>query len=114
MVNQRQLLLGAFFVIVLSLLGVYTLFLTDFSLFKERHTLVVHFPQASGLRQGDSVLVAGIPVSFLTMDGIAHLAMPATDTFGRAYSSCCIRLLTVTPSMAISLSLSICAPTGTR
>ena len=54
MVNQRQLLLGAFFVIVLSLLGVYTLFLTDFSLFKERHTLVVHFSQASVMFAGSS------------------------------------------------------------
>ncbi len=60
MANQRQLALGAFFVIVLTLLGIYTLFLTDFSLFKERHSLVVHFPQANGLRQGDTVLVAGI------------------------------------------------------
>ncbi len=60
MANQRQLALGAFFVIVLTLLGVYTLFLTDFSLFKERHSMVVHFPQANGLRQGDTVLVAGI------------------------------------------------------
>ena len=83
MANQRQLLLGAFFVIVLSLLGVYTLFLTDFSLFKERHTLVVHFPQASGLRQGDSVLVAGIRegrVSTLTYDPKAPLERRVTVT----------------------------------
>lgn len=43
-----------------ALLGVYTLFLTDFSLFREQHTLVVHFSDAYGLRQGDSVLVTGI------------------------------------------------------
>jgi phospholipid/cholesterol/gamma-HCH transport system substrate-binding protein len=58
--NQRQLLLGAFFVIVLAILGFYTLFLTEFSLFETRQELVVHFPDADGVRSGDSVLVAGI------------------------------------------------------
>jgi phospholipid/cholesterol/gamma-HCH transport system substrate-binding protein len=58
--TQRQVLLGAFFLIVLLVLGIYTLFLTDFSLFKERHTIVAHFTEANGLRKGDSVLVAGI------------------------------------------------------
>ncbi len=60
MANKRQLMLGAFLVIVLTILGVYTLFLTDFSLFSERHELIVQFPEANGLRKGDSVLVAGI------------------------------------------------------
>lgn len=60
MSSTRQLLLGAFFVLVFTLLGVYTLFLTDFSLFREQHQLVVHVSEAHGLREGDSVLVAGI------------------------------------------------------
>ena len=60
MTNQKHLVLGAFFVIVLSILGYYTLFLTDFALFGERHELEVFFTGANGLRQGDSVLVAGI------------------------------------------------------
>jgi len=58
--NKRQLLLGTFFVIVFATLGYYTIFLTDFSLFAEEHELVVHFPDAAGLRQGDTVLVAGM------------------------------------------------------
>jgi phospholipid/cholesterol/gamma-HCH transport system substrate-binding protein len=60
MAPTRQLLLGAFFVIVFGILGAYTLFFTDVSFFEERHELVVHFPDANGLRKGDSVLVAGI------------------------------------------------------
>jgi phospholipid/cholesterol/gamma-HCH transport system substrate-binding protein len=60
MTPTRQLLLGAFFVIVLGILGAYTLFLTDFSLFKDRPEIVVHFPEANDLQKGDSVLVAGI------------------------------------------------------
>jgi len=60
MQNRRQLALGAFFLAVLALLSYYTLFLTDVPWFKERHELVVHFESAGGLRQGDSVLVAGI------------------------------------------------------
>lgn len=60
MSNQKHLLLGAFFVIVLSTLGYYTLFLTDFALFADRHEVSVYFTGANGLREGDSVLVAGI------------------------------------------------------
>lgn len=60
METRRQMLLGGFFVAVLLVLGYYTLFLTDFSLFKERFGFTVYFPEAYGLRQGDAVLVAGI------------------------------------------------------
>jgi len=69
-------MLGTFFVIVLSILGYYTLFLTDFSLFKETHDVVVHFPDAHGLRTGDPVLVAGMRrgrVRDLTYDPAAPL-----------------------------------------
>ncbi|MCK6448059.1 MAG: MlaD family protein [Planctomycetes bacterium] len=60
METRRQLLLGGLFVTVIAILGYYTLFLTEFSLFKERFGFTVYFPEAYGLRQGDSVLVAGI------------------------------------------------------
>lgn len=60
MTATRQMLLGAFFVIVLGILGYFTLFLTDFSLFKNEHPVVVQFADANGLRQGDAVLVAGL------------------------------------------------------
>lgn len=60
MSSNRQLLLGLFFLIVLSILGYFTLFMSEFSLFKEAHPVVVHFQDANGLRQGDAVLVAGI------------------------------------------------------
>ena len=81
--NQRQLLLGAFFLVVLLVLGWYTLFLTDFTLFGARHEMVVHFPDANGLRQGDPVLVAGIrqgKVDQLTFDPSAELARRITAT----------------------------------
>lgn len=83
MSNVRQMALGAFFVVVLSILAYYTLFLTEFSLFSERHELVVHFPTANGLRQGDSVLVAGIRegrVDTLSYDPAAELARRITVT----------------------------------
>ncbi len=81
--NQRQLLLGAFFVTVLSILGYYTLFLTDFSLFSEKHEVIVHFPDAAGLREGDSVLVAGMRegrVAGLVYDPTASLDRRITAT----------------------------------
>ena len=83
MANQRQLMLGAFFVIVLTILGVYTLFLTDFSMFSERHELVAQFTQANGLRKGDSVLVAGIregKVKALAYDPSAPIERRITAT----------------------------------
>jgi phospholipid/cholesterol/gamma-HCH transport system substrate-binding protein len=83
MSSQRQLLLGAFFVIVLSILGYYTLFMTDFSLFGKSSTMVVYFPEASGLRTGDAVLVAGIRkgrVGDLVLDSKAPLERRVTVT----------------------------------
>ncbi len=81
--TQRQVLLGAFFLIVLLVLGAYTLFLTDFSLFKERHLIVAHFSEANGLRKGDSVLVAGIRdgrVQMLAYDPAAPIERRITVT----------------------------------
>jgi phospholipid/cholesterol/gamma-HCH transport system substrate-binding protein len=60
MTSRRSVLLGLFFLITLSVLGYYTLFLTDFTLFKSHPELVVHFTKTNGLREGDAVLVAGM------------------------------------------------------
>jgi phospholipid/cholesterol/gamma-HCH transport system substrate-binding protein len=57
---QRQALLGLFFVLVFGVLGWFTLFKGDLGLFRERVLVTVHFEQAGGLREGDSVLVAGL------------------------------------------------------
>jgi len=58
--SGRQLILGIFIVGALSLLGYYTLFLKEFSLFSEQAQISVTFNEARGLRAGDSVLVAGV------------------------------------------------------
>jgi len=60
MTTQRQALLGLFFVLVFGILGWFTLFESDLSLFREKVSVKVHFEQAGGLRQGDPVLVAGL------------------------------------------------------
>ncbi len=81
---RRQFFLGAFFVGVLALLGWYTLFHTDFSLFKQKTSMTTYFPEAYGLRQGDAVLVAGLRtgrVKSLTYDSTAELARRVTVTF---------------------------------
>lgn len=57
---QRTSLLGLFFLVALGVLGYYTLFLTDFTLFGKKSELTVQFTDSNGLRQGDSVLVAGV------------------------------------------------------
>ena len=56
----RQLILGIFIVSALGLLGYYTLFLKEFSLFSEQAQINVTFDEARGLRAGDAVLVAGV------------------------------------------------------
>lgn len=60
MSGQRSVILGLFFLVALLVLGYYTLFLTDFTLFKKQAELRVHFAETNGLREGDSVLVAGM------------------------------------------------------
>ncbi len=60
MTSRHHVLLGLFFVAVFGILGWFTLFKTDFSLFAQKHLLTVHFQSAGGLREGDPVLVAGL------------------------------------------------------
>ncbi len=62
MTHQRQLLLGLFVLTTLAVLGFYTLFLSDVKLFGTPETLVVQFPAAKNLREGDSVLLAGMRI----------------------------------------------------
>ena len=62
----RQLILGIFIVSALGLLGYYTLFLKEFSLFSEQAQISVTFDEARGLRAGDAVrwvgqLAGGLP-----------------------------------------------------
>jgi phospholipid/cholesterol/gamma-HCH transport system substrate-binding protein len=76
MSSNRSLILGLFFLISLSVLAYYTLFLTDFTLFREQPELRVHFSQTNGLREGDAVLVAGMRwgrVKKLTFDPTAPI-----------------------------------------
>ncbi len=71
MKTSQHFLLGLLFIVALSVLGYFTFFLSDFTIFGEQQTLTVHFPEAGGLRKGDSVLVAGVrygKVSDLTYD----------------------------------------------
>jgi phospholipid/cholesterol/gamma-HCH transport system substrate-binding protein len=60
MKSDRTVLLGFFFLVAIGILAYYTLALTDFTLFGKKPELVVHFSQTNGLREGDSVLVAGM------------------------------------------------------
>lgn len=60
MSGNRSILLGLFFLVTLSVLGYYTLFLTDFTLFQKQPEMRFHFAQTNGLREGDPVLVAGM------------------------------------------------------
>jgi phospholipid/cholesterol/gamma-HCH transport system substrate-binding protein len=74
MSSQRTVLLGLFLLATVGVLGYYTLFLTDFTPFRDRPELRVHFAQTNGLREGDSVLVAGMRwgrVKKLTFDPAA-------------------------------------------
>jgi phospholipid/cholesterol/gamma-HCH transport system substrate-binding protein len=57
--NQRQLLLGIFFIVALSILAFYTLFLTDIHLFSKPILMTVYFEDANNLREGDPVQLLG-------------------------------------------------------
>ena len=57
---QRHILLGLLFLAAVCILGYYTLFRADFNPFTEQHRLEVYFEDAGGLREGDTILVAGM------------------------------------------------------
>lgn len=57
--TQRQLLLGIFFIVALSILAFYTLFLTDIHLFSKPVLMTVYFEDANNLREGDPVQLLG-------------------------------------------------------
>lgn len=76
MTGKRTILLGLFFLAALGVLAYYTLFLTDFTLFREKAQIDVRFSETNGLREGDAVLVAGMRwgrVQKLTFDPRAPL-----------------------------------------
>ncbi|MFT7678476.1 MAG: phospholipid/cholesterol/gamma-HCH transport system substrate-binding protein [Planctomycetota bacterium] len=57
---QRHAALGMFFLVVVGVLGYFTLFKTDFSIGEEKYEMTAWFPDANGLRKGDAVRVAGV------------------------------------------------------
>ncbi|HIG10718.1 MAG: MlaD family protein [bacterium] len=74
--TTNHFLLGLLFVGALSILGYFTFFLSDFSFLGNVQQITVHFPEAGGLREGDSVLVAGVrwgKVTTITYDPSAAL-----------------------------------------
>lgn len=62
MSTSRQFILGIFFLTALSVLGFYTLFLTDFTLFKDPVMMRVYFAEAHDLREGNPVMVSGLRI----------------------------------------------------
>jgi phospholipid/cholesterol/gamma-HCH transport system substrate-binding protein len=58
--TPSHFLLGLLCLFALGVLGFFTIAKSDFTLFGDVQQLVVRFPQADGLREGDSVLVAGV------------------------------------------------------
>src|SRR6185436_18667524 len=57
--TQRQILLGIFFIVALSILAFYTLFLTDIHVFSKPTLMTVYFEDANNLREGDPVQLLG-------------------------------------------------------
>lgn len=60
--TQRQLLLGVFFIVTLSILAFYTLFLTDIHVFSKPILMTIYFEDANNLREGDQVQLLGAKI----------------------------------------------------
>jgi phospholipid/cholesterol/gamma-HCH transport system substrate-binding protein len=58
--SSNHFVLGLFCIGVMGLLGFFTMGASDFTLFGDVQEIVVQFPEADGLREGDSVLIAGV------------------------------------------------------
>lgn len=81
MSGNRSVILGLFFLVALAILSYYTLFLTDFTLFRDRPEMTVQFSETNGLREGDGVLVAGMRwgrIKSLTFDPTAPIPTRVT------------------------------------
>ncbi len=74
MTSRQHMALGLLFLMVSMILGYYTFFKTDFSLFTEKVGMTVWFENAGGIRDGDPVLVAG--VRWGEVDGLEYDAAP--------------------------------------
>lgn len=80
---MRHFYVGLFVIVTLFVLGYYTLFMADVALFGDRQEVKVQFESAGGLREGDSVLLAGRRtgrVMRLTYDANAPLESRITAT----------------------------------
>ena len=60
MTPKKHLMLGLLFLSAIGILGYFTLFKTNFSLFDEPQEMVVFAEDARGLRKGSPVLYAGV------------------------------------------------------
>ena len=80
---MRHFYVGLFVIVTLFVLGYYTLFMADVALFGNQQEAKVQFESAGGLREGDSVLLAGRRtgrVMRLTYDASAPLESRITAT----------------------------------
>lgn len=80
---MRHFYVGLFVIVTLFVLGYYTLFMADVALFGDQQEITVKFESAGGLREGDSVLLAGRRtgrVMRLTYDANAPLEERITAT----------------------------------
>lgn len=59
---NKQLALGAFFLVTIGILAFFTLFLTDFDPFGDPIQLRVAFPEANQVRKGDPVMIQGLRI----------------------------------------------------
>jgi phospholipid/cholesterol/gamma-HCH transport system substrate-binding protein len=80
---MRHFYVGLFVILTLCVLGYYTLFMADVALFGNQQQVKVQFESAGGLREGDSVLLAGRRtgrVMQITYDANAPLERRITAT----------------------------------
>jgi phospholipid/cholesterol/gamma-HCH transport system substrate-binding protein len=59
---RLELIVGAFVFIVFLMLGAFTIMLTRENIFRKRYPVIVLFTEISTLREGDKVVVRGMPV----------------------------------------------------
>ncbi len=59
---RLELIVGAFVFIVFLMLGAFTIMLTRENIFRKRYPIIVMFKEISTLRDGDNVVVRGMPV----------------------------------------------------
>lgn len=74
-----EMVVGAFMLTAMLGLGYFTIMLSSRTFFSKKHPMTVHFSQVMGLRDGDSVVIRGMPIGKVEKLALDPMALKGVD-----------------------------------